>query len=227
VLSSLVHLGLAVRSLPRARTFYESHFGLEAGRTTDRLVALPVGDADVLLRGPGSTPRGGRHVHFAFATGRGVADVWRDRLRALDPAEHDFGGPRALYVGDPDGHCVEVGEFGGDGPALSSLFEVVLLVRRLDRALATYRALGFDVVDRDDERPRVRLRGPMDLELWEPHRGIAGARGGAGVELCFAADDPEAAASAVAERGGTPRAVDGGVRVHDADGHTLVFRTKL
>lgn len=226
MLASLVHLGLAVRSPARAGQFYETHFGLDARRTTDRLVALSVGDADLLLRGPGSTPRGGRHVHFAFSTGEGVADVWRERLAPLDPDEHDFGGARALYVGDPDGNCVEVAEFGGDGPALSGVFEVVLLVRRLDRALDTYRALGFDVVDRGDDRPRVRLRGPVDLELWEPHRGIADARGGAGVELCFVADDPDAAARAVAERGGTPRRVGGAIRVHDADGHTLSFRTK-
>jgi catechol-2,3-dioxygenase len=58
---------------------------------------------------------GGRHVHFAFAAGRGTLDRIRERLEdegvePRGPVEHD-GGDRSLYVLDPEGNVVEVWDF--------------------------------------------------------------------------------------------------------------------
>jgi catechol 2,3-dioxygenase-like lactoylglutathione lyase family enzyme len=235
MLSALTHLALEVKYLDRARSFYTEHLGLEPVAESGTEVVFRTGETALVLRRPSGIPRGGLHVHYAFATGRDAYETWEGRLSSLPTEAFDFGGSRSLYVDDPDDHCVEVGTVAdAQTDDLVGVFEVVLEVEDLVDAADRYRALGFEVVDRGDDRRRVRLRGPMDLELWEPQLGIADARGGVHVDLGFVAADPEAAARAVApeatverldDRGGTDGGDDGGrgVRVREADGHVLTF----
>jgi catechol 2,3-dioxygenase-like lactoylglutathione lyase family enzyme len=205
----------------------------------------PAGDAGatrLVLRRPTDTPRGGVHTHYAFSTTPQAYDRWWRRLADLTPVEFSFGATDSLYVYDPAGHCVEIGGFDRDGgstadhaegdadgtdsdtiPPLSGLFEVVLEVTDLQAAETRYRRLGFEVVDRGGERRRVRLSGPVDLELWEPQLGIADARGGLHVDLAFTADDPEAAVEAGGPWPGEVESVPDGFRVVDDDGHVLTF----
>ena len=228
MLTRLTHLALESKDLDAARAFYEDRFGLASARETDDEAVLPVGETELHLRRPTGVPRGGLHTHFAFSAAPGTLPAWRERLADLDPETVDFGGFRSLYVYDPDGNCVEVGieatEERGDPAAPTGIFEVVLEVADLDAAEATYTALGFEPVDRGESRRRVRLRGPMDLELWEPQLGLADARGGVHVDLGFETADPDAAAEAVAAWTTAREAVDGGVRVRDGDGHWVTFR---
>ena len=200
--------------------------------------------ARLVLRRPTDTPRGGVHTHYAFSTTPRAYERWWRRLADLDPVEFSFGATDSLYVYDPAGHCVEIGGFDRHGdasgdsdgaedppgdtdpdaaPPLSGLFEVVLEVTDLPAAEARYRRLGFEVVDRGEKRRRVRLSGPVDLELWEPQLGIAEARGGLHVDLAFATDDPEAAVEAGGPRVGNVESVPDGRRVVDDDGHVLTF----
>jgi catechol 2,3-dioxygenase-like lactoylglutathione lyase family enzyme len=223
MLSRLTHLGLEVKYLDRARAFYGNRLRLPVARDTDTAVEFAVGETTLILRRPRSVPRGGLHTHFAFSTGEAAYGSWRDRLSDLDPDEHTFGSHSSLYVDDPDDHCVEIGGFEDRGTGLTGIFEVVLEVERLEAAEATYRALGFEPVDRGETRRRVRLRGPMDLELWEPQLGLADARGGVHVDLGFAVEDPAAAADAVSEWTDRRERVEDGVRVRDDDGHYLTF----
>ena len=226
MLTRLTHLALEVKDLDAARAFYADRFGLTPARETAEAVVLSVGETDLYLRRPTGVPRGGLHTHFAFSAAPGALSAWRERLTDLDPQEVDFGGYRSLYVYDPDGNCVEIGCEAGEeraADAPTGVFEVVLEVADLDRAEATYTTLGFEPVDRGEERRRVRLRGPMDLELWEPHLGLANARGGVHVDLGFETADPEAAAEAVAAWTTAREAVPDGVRVRDGDGHWVSF----
>lgn len=224
MLSALTHLTLEVKYLDRARSFYAEHLGLDPVETSEREVVFRVGETDVVLRRPDGVPRGGLHVHYAFSTGAEAFDTWNERLSPLSPVTFDFGGSRSLYVDDPDDHCVEVGTVADAevGDTLVGVFEIVLEVERLPDAVDRYQTLGFEVVDRGSDRRRVRLHGPVDLELWEPQLGIADARGGVHVDVGFVADDPVAAARAVAPDADLER-LDGGVRVREADGHVLTF----
>ncbi|MFC3476367.1 VOC family protein [Halobacterium litoreum] len=224
MLDALDSLALEVHHLDDASDFYETHLGLD-GTRTDHEARYEVGDTTLVLREPSTVPRGGVHVHYAFATTEDRYDEWYDALDDdFDLAEFDFGSARSLYFDDPDAHCVEIGTAGPEGDdALTGIFEVVLEVEDLASAEAFYRDLGFEVVDRGDGRDRVRLAGPVDLELWEPQRGIADARGGVHVDLGFLADDPSAAAAAVADRACEVADIEAGVRVRDPDGHYLTF----
>ncbi|WP_251343269.1 VOC family protein [Haloplanus halophilus] len=232
MLTRLSHLALEVTDLDAARGFYADRFGLTPVAASDREVVLPVGETDLCLRRPDGLPRGGLHTHFAFSAAPGTGDGWRARLADLDPETATFGDVESLYVYDPDGNCVEVGGLDpadGDGTEAdpgppTGIFEVVLEVAALDAAVERFEALGFDPVDRGSARRRMRLRGPMDLELWEPHLGIADARGGVHVDLGFETADPDAAAAALAPWTAERVALDDGVRVRDADGHWLTFR---
>jgi catechol 2,3-dioxygenase-like lactoylglutathione lyase family enzyme len=205
--------------------------------------AAGTGPTRLVLRRPTDTPRGGVHTHYAFSTTPGAYERWWQRLADLDPVEFSFGATDSLYAYDPAGHCVEIGGFDreggqsgdrdGDAPAdgadadavppLSDLFEVVLEVTDLPAAEARYRRLGFEVVDRGETRRRVRLSGPVDLELWEPQLGIADARGGLHVDLAFVTDDPESAVEAGGPWSGDVASVPGGLRVVDDDAHVLTF----
>lgn len=233
MLGPLAHLALEAKYLDPAAAFYREHLELPVVEETERAVAFDVGGPRLVVRAPGGVPRGGLHTHFALATGD--YDAWYERLAgSFDLEQHRFGDSRSLYLYDTEGNCVEVGE-RGDGPGITGLFEVVLEVEELSRAESFYTALGFEPVDRGSDRRRVRLRGPMDLELWEPQLGIADARGGVHVHLGFAVADPATAADAfddwTAERvthGEGTSVVGGhvdppGVSVRDPDGHWLTF----
>lgn len=227
MLTRLAHLALEVEDIDAARSFYVDRFGLQAASETAPELRFPVGETDLVLRRPTGVPRGGLHTHFAFSAAPGTLAAWRERLATLDPEEVDFGGYRSLYVYDPDGNCVEIGgeegNGGGDADVPTGIFEVVLEVGDLDTAEATYTALGFEPVDRGESRRRVRLRGPMELELWEPQLGLADARGGVHVDLGFETADPAAAADAIDEWTTARESVDEGVRVRDGDGHWVTF----
>ena len=253
MLDALSHLALEVKHLDRARSFYVDRLGLPVVHESDTEVGVRVGGSTLRLRRPTAVPRGGLHVHYAFTTPAPAYDDWLAQLADLAPAEHQFGSYRSLYVDDPDDHCVEIGGIGdgaasgttvdgeaeesstetdaeatarsasGDAPPLTGIFEVVLEVADLAAAAARYTALGFEVVDRGDDRRRVRLRGPFDLELWEPHLGLADARGGVHVDLGLRTDDPAAAVAALGDDVVSQESVDGGVRVQERDGHWLTF----
>ncbi|MFB6252549.1 MAG: VOC family protein [Halobellus sp.] len=251
MLSGLGRLGLEVKDLAAARSFYEDRLGLvPADISPDSEVHYDVGfdagdsaGADavetppgtrLVLRRPMGRPRGGVHTHYAFSTSRAAYPRWRSRLADLDPVEFSFGSTTSLYVYDPAGNCVEIGGFhdsldgdtsgeANDAPPLSGLFEVVLEVTDLSRAEDRYRRLGFETVDHGEDRRRVRLSGPVDLELWEPQLGIADGRGGLHVDLLFRTADPDAVVEAGQPWAAGPTAVDGGLRVVDDDGHVLTF----
>lgn len=222
MLDSLSHLALEVKYLDRAREFYTTYLVLPVERESDTEVVFRAGETELILRRPTSVPRGGLHTHYAFsAPAEEYDDRWK-RMERLDPDEHTFGSARSLYVDDPDDHCVEIGEVG-EGSGITGIFEVVLEVAELDRAEDFYTDLGFEVVDRGTERRRVRLAGPMDLELWEPQLGLADARGGVHVDLGFGTADPDGAMANVRNRACAVERVDGGLRVLDPDGHSLTF----
>lgn len=228
---ALAHLALEVSDLDRAARFYADRLGLVPTRRDRTELAFDVGGTELVCRRPESVPRGGLHVHFAFETPPREYAGWRARFP--DAEEVSFGSFRSLYPFDDDGHCPEIGGLGGDGVGMTGVFEVVLEVANLDDAEATYRALGFDVVDRGVERRRVRLRGPagadrpFDLELWEPQVGLAGARGGVHVDVGIRLSDPAAAAERAFGDSPAVRPFerpDGSVEAYDADGHHLVLR---
>jgi len=174
-------LALEVKYLDRARSFYEAFLDLEVRRGTDTEATLAVGETDLVLRAPSTVPRGGLHTHYAMTVPAGEYDDWYDRLEErFDLVEHQFGSARSLYFYDTEGNCVELGERAdADGPGVSGVFEVVFEVEDIPRAVEFYETLEFEVVDRGEGRNRVRLScSGFDIELWEPHLGLADARGG-------------------------------------------------
>jgi hypothetical protein len=79
-------------------------------------------------------------------------------------------------------------------------------------------------MDEGERRRRVRLTaGPFDVELWEPHLGLADARGGLHVDVGVGVDDPTATADALRGLATDVTPVEGGVRVRDADGHYVTL----
>ncbi|WP_254831534.1 VOC family protein [Haloglomus salinum] len=227
MLSGLAWLALEVKSLDRAVEFYQEHLDLPLRRKDGREAALGAGETDLLLRRPAGVPRGGLHTHYAFSCPADAYDDWWDRLSEdFDLHEETFGDVRSLYFYDTEGNCVEVmGRDQGSQTAITGLMEVVLEVEDLPRAEEFYTALGMEVVDQGDRRKRTRLTaGPFDLELWEPHLGLADARGGVHVDLGVYVDDPETATDAVWGRADRIEDLDSGaVRVRDPDGHYLTF----
>lgn len=221
MLTAFTHLALEVPTL-QVDWFYGDDLDLSATERREHEVVFDTGGTDLILRRPSTVPRGGLHVHYALGTGE--YDTWFDRLSARhDLHEERFGDARSLYLDDPAGNCVEIGERGSG--RLDGAFELVLEVEDLERASAFYRALGLEVVDRGDRRRRVRLTaGPFDLELWEPQLGIADARGGVHVDAGFAVEEPRTAAEAVSPMAGRVEVYDGAARVKDPDGHYLTFR---
>lgn len=217
-------LGLEAKVLDPAVAFYRDQLSLSVLDADDQCVRFDAGPTELRLRRPQERPRGGVHTHFAFSIPHEEYDDWFDRLgEHHDLYEHDFGGMCSLYCYDPDGNCVELGQQQVEGPGIDGIFEVVLEVIDLDRAMACYEALGFEVVDVGEARHRVRLDGPMAIELWEPHLGIADARGGLHVDLGFVTDDPAAAADRIEDWTQHRESLDDGVRVVDSDGHVLTF----
>ncbi|MDR5673804.1 VOC family protein [Halalkaliarchaeum sp. AArc-GB] len=241
-------LALEVTYLDPVVEFYRERLNLEPIVRSDREVAFPIGpDGDVerargstdrsgsgtgselRLRRPEGVPRGGLHTHYAFACPSDVYDHWYERLDDdLELQEVDFGSMRSLYADDPAGNCVEIA--GADPPSgsgdlqLTRFFEVVLEVEDLPDAEAFYVDLGFEVVDRGSNRRRTRLStGAVDLELWEPHLGLADARGGVHVDLGLEAADPDAVADAVSDRVTKWERIEDGVRIRDRDGHYITL----
>jgi len=225
MLGGLQWLALEVKYLDRVQAFYEAFLDLAVRHETDREVAFAAGDAALVLRAPGDPPRGGLHTHYAASVPAAAYDTWYDRLdEQFDLVEHTFGDARSLYFYDPEGNCVELGERDVAGPGVGGIFEVVLEVAEIDSALAFYEALGFEVVDEGENRERVRLTtGPLDLELWEPHLGLADARGGVHVDFAVTAADPAATVDPVRDEAVAVESVDGGLRVRDPDGHYLTL----
>lgn len=227
MLTGLSWLALEVKYLESARRFYTETLSLPVCEERENECVLAAGETALVLRRPDGFPRGGLHTHYAFSIPATEYDSWWDQLSdEYDLEEAQFGPTKSLYLYDPDGNCVELGQQDVDGPGIDGIFEVVLEVESLDRARSFYGDLGFETVDVGTTRKRVRLNGPMALELWEPHLGIADARGGVHVDLGFEVDDPEAALESVADRvRAVDRKTDDEVVVHDPDGHVLTFRS--
>lgn len=225
MLTGLSWLALEVKYLERARSFYEETLGLTLEGETDSELRFSAGSTELVLRRPDDVPRGGLHTHYAFSIPSGEYDDWWDRLsESYDLEEAEFGPSTSLYLYDPDGNCVELGQQSVDGPGIDGIFEVVLEVEDLERAADLYGELGFETVDVGDDRKRIRMDGPMALELWEPHLGIADARGGVHVDIGFETDDLDAAVSAVSERVcSLERASETTAVVRDPDGHVLTL----
>jgi catechol-2,3-dioxygenase len=225
MLTGLTWLALEVKYLEPAREFYEERLGLTVRERGANELVFGAGETDLLLRRPDGFPRGGLHTHYAFSIPEAEYDDWWDRLgREYDLEEAQFGSARSLYLYDPDGNCVELGQQDVTGPGIDGIFEVVLEVEDLDRAREFYEDLGFETVDEGEDRKRIRLHGPMALELWEPHLGIADARGGVHVDLGFETADPAAALEAVRDRvQSVERESDEEIVVRDPDGHFLTF----
>jgi catechol-2,3-dioxygenase len=223
MLGTLEWLALEAKYLDRTQAFYEAFLDLEVRREREGEMAFAAGDLDLILRAPGGVPRGGIHTHYAFSIPAPEYDQWYDRLDdRFDLVEHTFGESKSLYFYDPDGNCVELGQSSVEGPGIDGIFEVVLEVESLDRAEPFYEELGFETVDRGEQRKRIRMTtGSLALELWEPHLGLADARGGLHVDFGVEADDPAAIADRVADNARRIEETDGGVRVVDRDGHYL------
>ncbi|SNZ05867.1 Glyoxalase/Bleomycin resistance protein/Dioxygenase superfamily protein [Natronoarchaeum philippinense] len=224
MLTALSHLALEAKHLAPVREFYEDTLDLDVVDERDEEVTFAAGESRLVVRRPSGVPRGGLHTHFAFSIPDAEYDDWWDRLAAThELEEHTFGSASSLYCYDPAGNCVELGQSEVEGPGIDGIFEVVLEVADLDRALEFYEALGFSVVDLGTDRRRVRLSGPVDLELWEPQLGLADARGGVHVDLGFTASDVDAAVEAVADRAcRVQRRGEVGV-VRDPDGHVVTI----
>lgn len=215
-------LALEVTDFDATRRFYEDELSLRVASSGQETV-LRAADCELALRPVGSLPRGGAHVHYAFSVPPSEYDAWYDRLAAdHDLEERTFGDARSLYLFDPAGHCVELGE-RGEGSGITGVFEIVLEVTDLDASTDRYAELGFSTVDRGDDRRRVRMTtGDLDLELWEPQYGIANARGGTHVEFAVVADDPEGIADDLdPDRWRMSVADHGAVELRDWDGHRV------
>ncbi|SIR58014.1 VOC family protein [Natronorubrum thiooxidans] len=227
MLTGLSWLALEVKSLERARSFYEETLALSLTQQRENELVFTAGETDLVLRRPNSFPRGGLHTHYAFSIPHSEYDDWWDRLSEdYDLEEAQFGPVSSLYLYDPDGNCVELGQQDVAGPGIDGLFEVVLEVESLERAASFYADLRFETGDIGDGRRRVRMNGPMALELWEPQLGIADARGGVHVDLGFETDEPAAALEAIGDRVQSLECdTDERVVVRDPDGHFLTFTT--
>ncbi|WP_336135676.1 VOC family protein [Natronomonas amylolytica] len=223
-------LALEVKYPDPVADFYRTHLDAPVVADSDREVTLGVGgNSELRLRRPDGVPRGGLHTHYAMACPADAYDAWWDRLdEAFDLQEVDFGGMSSLYFYDPEGNCVEIGSradpAGTSEPTLSGIFEVVFEVEDLPTAETFYTDLGFEIVDRGDERKRTRLTtGPFDIELWEPHLGLADARGGVHVDVGVVSQNPMQAADSVAARVTRRESVEEGLRIRDPDGHYLTL----
>ena len=122
----IVETALYVDDMARARAFYVDVLGCEVLLDSQRLLALSVAGASVLLlfqRGATTEPlptsggvvppHGASGVqHLAFAIRRDAVASWLERLEDDGvPIESRVRWPRggeSIYVRDPDGHSVEL-----------------------------------------------------------------------------------------------------------------------
>lgn len=225
MLNGLRWLALEVKYLDRAQSFYEAFLDLDVRSTSDNEVALGVGETDLVLRRPQGVPRGGLHTHYAISIPRDEYDSWFERLdQRFDLIEHTFGDSKSLYFYDTEGNCVELGQSDVAGPGVDGMFEVVFEVADLDSAQSRYERLGFETVDEGEGRKRVRMTaGSFDIELWEPHLGLADARGGVHVDVGIATDDAESIVAAVRDDMVAVSEIEDGYRLRDPDGHYLTL----
>lgn len=125
-LSHILETALYVENLARARDFYHRVMGFEPFLEDDRMVAMGIPGAGVLLlfrRGGSAQPNpspfgtipahdGGGTLHLAFAIPRGELERWQTHLEAEGLAIESRitwrAGGTSLYFRDPDGHSVEV-----------------------------------------------------------------------------------------------------------------------
>jgi catechol 2,3-dioxygenase-like lactoylglutathione lyase family enzyme len=123
----ILETAIYAEDIDQAEAFYRDVFGLEVvTKVPGRLVFLKCGQQMLLVFDPVKSaeadpeiviPRHGARGpgHFCFRA-RDAAEVaeWRDHFRKLGiPVEHDHvwkDGARSLYVRDPAGNSVEVGE---------------------------------------------------------------------------------------------------------------------
>lgn len=225
MVDTLQWLALETKYLDRTEAFYEAFLDLDVRRREENEVALSAGETDLVLRAPGPVPRGGLHTHYAFSIPADEYDSWYDDLgEQFDLVEHSFGDAQSLYFYDPDGNCLELGQSTVEGPGIDGIFEVVLEVEQLERAVDLYERLGFEVVDRGDDRRRVRMNAAtFALELWEPQLGIADARGGVHVDIGVTVEDSDALIEHVR---GDVLAIDEleqGIQFRDIDGHYVTL----
>jgi catechol-2,3-dioxygenase len=225
MVDSLQWLALETKYLDRAEAFYEAFLDLDSRSRSEQEVTLAAGETDLILRAPGRVPRGGIHTHYALSIPADEYDGWYEELdQRFDLVEHSFGDTKSLYFYDPDGNCVELGQSSVEGPGIDGLFEVVLAVEHLDRAVELYERLGFEVVDSGDDRRRVRMNAEsFALELWEPQLGIADARGGLHVDMGVTVENP---AQVVDDIRGDVLTIDEqneGIRIRDVDGHYVTL----
>ena len=218
-------LGLEVSSLARTRRFYGHLLGLAVVRESDDALRYVVGDTELRLATVDAPTPGGRHVHYAFTTPPEEYERWLNQLSGtLDVEEHDFGVYRSMYFFDPDDHCVEIGTRGEQGTGLTGIFEIVLQVESLDRAEKFYTRLASGVIDRGQERRRVRLdMEAFELELWEPQVGLAGARPGEDVALGIVIGQLDTLIANLSPLARTVEPASTGYHVIDPDGHRLVL----
>lgn len=234
MLSGPAWLALEVPFIERIRGFYAEELALPVRRESAGELVFGAGETALVLREPGPVPRGGLHVHYAFSIPPASYEAWWERLATdHDLSEHHFGDITSLYCFDPVCNCVELGQNPDATPAagtrgapapIAGVFEVVLEVEHLDRAERFYRTLGFDVVDRGDERRRVRLSvGDLDLELWEPQLGLADARGGVHVDLGLVCAEPAERSRQLTGQATEVTDPDRGRRLRDPDGHWITL----
>lgn len=225
MVDTLQWLALETKYIDRAEAFYEAFLDLGVRSRSDGEVHFAAGETDLILRAPGPVPRGGVHTHYAFSIPTQEYDAWYEDLdERFDLVEHSFGDSKSLYFYDPDGNCVELGQSAVDGPGIDGLFEVVLEVEQLERAVDLYERLGFEVVDRGDDRRRVRLNADsFAIELWEPQLGIADARGGVHVDVGVTVVDPAAVVDRVRGDVLTIDERPEGLRIRDVEGHYVTL----
>jgi hypothetical protein len=225
MLGGLNWLALEVKYLDRAKSFYEAFLELDVRQETEQETALAAGETDLILRAPGDVPRGGLHTHYALSIPREEYDTWHERLDGrFDLVEHTFGDAKSLYFYDTEGNCVELGQSDVAGPGVDGVFEVVFEVEDLPRAQSRFASLGFEPVDEGDGRERVRMTaGEFDIELWEPHLGLADARGGVHVDVGIEAEEPAAVVEAAGDRMAAVTETERGYRLRDPDDHYITI----
>jgi len=122
----LLETALYVADLETSRRFYVQQLGAGVLLDTERLLALDIGGASVLLlfahgttehalpTPGGLVPGHGAHgrQHIAFAIDSQRLDAWRVHLAgagiAIESEVEWPRGGRSLYMRDPDGHSVEL-----------------------------------------------------------------------------------------------------------------------
>lgn len=223
MVDTLQWLALEVKYLDRAQSFYEAFLELDVVRETESETILDTGGTELILRTPSGVPRGGLHTHYACSIPREEYDSWYSRLDdRFDLVEETFGDSKSLYFYDTEGNCVELGQSDVAGPGVDGIFEVVFEVEDLASAASFYERLGFETVDTGQDRKRVRMSsGSFDIELWEPHLGLADARGGVHVDVGIGTTDPAATAQRVSDDALATEAIDAGYRIRDPDGHYI------